>query len=104
MAGTSYQNLIARNNRRWNLDGVHNATETFRFGRPRFLLGSKAIGADEVATRLANGEKVLVSRELEVKYQDRVSLKRETSEELTSPGQLKTFAALIQRCMHPTLL
>ena len=102
MAGTSYQNLMARNNRRWNLDGVHNATETFRFARPRFLLGSKAIGADEVATRLDNGDKVLVSRELEVKYQDRVSLKRETSEEITSPGQLKTFAARFDRSDGPT--
>ena len=102
MIGSSYQSLMTRNDRKWDLDGVHNATETFRFARPRFLLGAKDIGADEVASRLDRGEKVVVSRGLEVKYKDRVSLQRETREDITSHEQLKVFAARFNHDQGPT--
>ena len=102
MLSTSYQSLMKRNERNWNLDGVHNATETFRFARPRFLLGSKAIGADEVTSRLNSGDKVVVSRDLKVKYKDRVSLTRQTQQEVSSHDQLKAFAARFDRAEGPT--
>lgn len=100
--GTPFQKLLQRNGRVRQLDGLHTATESFHFGRPRVLLGEKAISEDEAAQRLAAGQPVVAHRDLEVKYHDEVRLHRETSEKLQSTEQMDSYVKRFDDSRGPT--
>lgn len=89
----SSQKLLDRNARKWNIDGVHTARETFEVSKPGRFFGLKRIDSQEFSRRLEEGLPVTVSRDLEVTYGDDVRVKRRTEESLQSPEQWASFAS-----------